>query len=122
MNLASKPNILLVDDDTSILEVLTGYLQDDYNILSHSEWPPVANTLARNNIDLMLVDLQMPSLKGDQLISVIKESCKNPPKIVLMSAHDAGVIAQKAKECGADGYLQKMPPFSTILNELRIYF
>lgn len=116
-----KLNILIIDDDESIMDVFKGHLEDTYNVFTHTQWPEAAITLQRASIDLILVDLQMPNVNGDERIMAIKDSRKKLPKIVLMSAHDPSFIAQKAKECGADGFLQKAPPFAHMLNELRMF-
>ena len=111
-------NILIVDDDTSILVFIEQALSDTHQIFT-SETVAMAEDIATtNSIDLLVADLVIPEKNG---IDMIMEFKKKHPEIKILAISGGGGITGRfdylpiAKLVGAEDTLKK--PFS--LSELR---
>jgi DNA-binding NtrC family response regulator len=88
-----QKTILLVDDDETILNLLSKILEGEYNILTA---PDGAAALEKSRdfesgIDLLLSDFQMPGLSGIQLATAI--TIDRPKlKVLLMSGFPEGML------------------------------
>ena len=102
--------IIIVDDDPSILEVLTLVLEEsDYEVIALDSGEKVREIVNRDKPDLMLLDLWIPGVNGPQILTQLKNdsTTKNVP-IILISA--ATEIKETAEQYHADAYLPK--PFN----------
>ena len=111
-----KINILVVDDELSIRESLSGWLkQDGYEVETADDGPTALARIQENHYDIMLLDVKMPKKDG---ITVLKELKENDPEtaVVMMTAHGAIQDAVEAMKLGAYDYLLK--PFD--LEELSL--
>lgn len=111
-------NILVVDDDTSILIFIEQALLESHQVFT-SETVAGAETISNtNSIDLLITDLVMPEKNG---IDMIMQFRKTHPEIKILAISGGGGITGRfdylpiAKLVGAEETLKK--PFS--VNELR---
>jgi DNA-binding NarL/FixJ family response regulator len=70
--------------------------------------------VARHHPDLVLMDLSMPGMSGQQAISEIKSSTPST-KILVLTMHSAEEIIMSALKAGADGYVLKEDSFDELL-------
>ena len=111
-------NILVVDDDTSILEFIKSALSDTYNIFTSETVAGAEEISSENTIDLLIADLVIPEKNG---IDMIMEFNKTHPKIKIIAISGGGGITGRfdylpiAKLVGAKDTLKK--PFT--ISELR---
>jgi DNA-binding response OmpR family regulator len=91
-------------------EVLTADFGMDANKYIYSDPPP----------DIILIDVMMPMLSGDQKVKLLKqrESSRNIP-ILLISSKSDSELAELVKTSGADGYLRKPFDAVTLVREVR---
>lgn len=85
--------ILIAEDDTDILELLTLYLENNsYKIILAKNGLEAWEIFKQNKIDLILVDIVMPEMNGYELIKKIRSESEVP--IIVMSAknQDSGRI------------------------------
>jgi DNA-binding response OmpR family regulator len=57
--------------------------------------------------DLLLVDINMPTFYGDDIVSFIKETWNLPTPIFLFSNVSEHELEQACNRCGADGFISK---------------
>ncbi len=105
----STGTILVVDDETKILNALAGALREDgHEVVATSNPREAQKLLARRLFDLLIVDNLMPELTG---LDLIRELAAAPdgerPQILLMTAHATVESAIEAMKLGALDYLQK---------------
>jgi DNA-binding NtrC family response regulator len=105
----STGTILIVDDETKILNALAGALREDgHEVVATSNPREAQKLLARRLFDLLIVDNLMPELTG---LDLIRELAATPdgerPQILLMTAHATVESAIEAMKLGALDYLQK---------------
>ena len=112
---SSKPRLLLVDDDPSLLRLLTLRLEGEgYQVTSADCAEAALPLLAKVSPDVVLSDLRMPGLDGMSLFDEIAKRYPGLP-VVLMTAHGSIPEAVAATQRGVFGFLTK--PLNT--SELR---
>jgi len=100
-------NILIVDDDKSILRILTRILQKQGYSTHTAETGREAEEMINNqSYDLALIDVKLPDTDGVDLLQRIQGAKPNMIKIILtgFASMDNGI---KALTAGADAYLVK---------------
>lgn len=106
-----KPSykILLVDDEPFILSATAQLLRSaGHTVHTCEQWTGVASTVRTEAPDLVLLDYNMPTLKGDDLCSILKRNVMNSTmKVMLFSSEPEEFLVTTAKRCGADGYIKK---------------
>jgi DNA-binding NtrC family response regulator len=102
-----KIRILVVDDEMSIRESLSGWLQQDgYQVETAPGGPEALAKTQENHYDIMLLDVKMPEMDGLTLLKRLKE--QDPDTlIVMMTAHGDIHDAVEAMKLGAYDYLLK---------------
>ncbi|RZK69344.1 MAG: response regulator, partial [Pedobacter sp.] len=99
--------IMICDDDEGILDMLDMILSDEgYQIISESNSLNLLSAMHKEQPDLVILDLWMPMLSGDQLLAMIRRSemYASLPVIVISASRDGEAIAKKS---GASGFLAK---------------
>ena len=100
-------NILVIDDEASQRDILTGYLKKkDYKIYSASSGKEGIEIVKSNTIDIILSDFKMPDLSG---LDVLESIRKINPEIsfVMITAFGTVEDAVKAMQLGAFDYISK---------------
>jgi two-component system, NtrC family, response regulator AtoC len=102
-------SILLVDDETKILNALAQALRaEGHEVVATASPREAQKLLAQRMFDLLVVDNLMPDLTGLDLIRELHASnTAERPQIVMMTAHATIESAIEAMKLGAFDYLQK---------------
>jgi DNA-binding response OmpR family regulator len=99
--------VLLVEDDRLLGESLTEYLQSEGFITDWVYDPrEVMDLLEVSRYDVIVLDLMMPHIGGEELIKAIREKDKETPILVLTAKHRLE-DKRTCFELGADDYLTK---------------
>ena len=107
--------ILLVEDDPAILKGLTVSLEAENYIIKSASDGEKGYQLAKNeNVDLIILDIMLPSKNGLDICSDLRKDGINTPILMLTSKKDE-IDKVLGLEIGADDYVTK--PFS--LRELQ---
>lgn len=115
----NKPLILVVEDDTSVKNLITTTLKaHDYRYLTAQNGGSAIMEASSHNPDIVLLDLGLPDIDGVEIIKKIR-SWSNMP-IIVISARSEDTDKIDALDAGADDYLTK--PFSVeeLLARLRV--
>jgi CheY-like chemotaxis protein len=114
----SKPVIMIVDDNPAICALLKRLLVNNKWEITVFDSPEEALQYGKNNrIDLMITDISMPKMTGQELIRQIKSVKPDIPVIVMSSAIDAQVMEETAKH-GVVDYFRK--PFDIAALKSRV--
>lgn len=101
--------ILLIDDEESIIDVCEEFLETlGYNILKADNGHDALQifTENKNRIDLVILDMIMPGLSGNETFDGLK--LINPQvKVILSSGYLTCDQAKKIMEKGCDAFIQK---------------
>jgi CheY-like chemotaxis protein len=86
--------ILIIDDDASFLILLSSYIERYYPLLDVQTCTnPLQGLRAMNKeLDLMIIDLEMPHLDGSKLLKYAAETGINKNRIILLSSHEADYL------------------------------
>ena len=104
--------VLVVDDDTSILDTVSAILSGEgYEVVSAASGQEALDAVARKRPLVILLDMRMPVMDGWAVARALREQGINVPIVVMTAAESA---KRWADEVGAEGYLAK--PFG--LDEL----
>jgi adenylate cyclase len=115
------PAILIVDDNEDNRYTLQLLLEADghFRLTTASGGHEALDLLAREKFSLVLLDMMMPDLNGDEVLKIIKG---NPDtrdvSVVVLSADTDTERVAKCIELGADDYLPK--PFNPTILRARI--
>lgn len=64
--------IMVVDDDPEILELIQAYLKGDYKIVLKPDGLDAINSILKENPDLILTDVLMPKMSGEELSKALR--------------------------------------------------
>ncbi|MDQ3098307.1 MAG: response regulator [bacterium] len=116
----NKKRVLVADDDTAILHVLTLMLEDaGYEVTSTVDGETVQKVLSELP-DLILLDIWMSGVDGRDICKQLKSNkkTKHIPIIMISANKDTRDIA---KEAGADDFIPKPFEMSDLLTIVKKY-
>ena len=103
---ARRKLVLVVDDERQILDVSELVLEDEgYEVRTARDGQQALDILREVVPDLILLDMRMPVLDGWGFVREYRSRHESHAPIVVLTA--ATSAAQRAKEIGAVGYLEK---------------
>ena len=106
---ARVPHLLVIDDDRETRDLLSMYFgEQGFDVATVKDGPDMDAWLARNNTDLVILDLMLPGEDGLSLARRLRADYKLP--IVMISARGEEVDRIVGLEVGADDYVPK--PFN----------
>ncbi len=99
--------ILVVDDERNIREGLRRALEfDGHSVVTAADGREALSALATEEIDLVIADLRMPRLSGDQLLKQVAE--RHPTvRVIILTGHATVEVAVQAMRDGAYDFLEK---------------
>jgi two-component system response regulator RegX3 len=104
-----SPRILVVDDEPSLVRGLTYALErDKFEVEVATDGEEAVTTALTHAIDLVILDLMLPKLSGEEACRQIRASSDVP--IIMLTAKDSERDLLLGLELGADDYVTK--PFS----------
>ena len=115
-----KPTILVVDDMTTTLLLIHDLLKDTYEVkIAKSGTKALEILNAPNDIDLILLDVEMPDINGYEVCKILKnnEQTKNIP-VIFVTARNSEEDEEYGLNLGAIDYITK--PFNKAIVKLRI--
>ena len=111
--------IMICDDDQGILEMME-VIMEEYGFQSFTQInsTKIFEDIKRERPDLLLLDIWMPAMSGDQVFKQIKS---NPDfsdlKVMMYSASAEGVAI--AKKSGADDYIAKPFDLEVLIDKIK---
>ena len=102
-------NILVVDDNelnyTAVRKLLT---KEGYNVTVAVDGLQAMEMLMNNSsYDLVVTDMMMPQVTGQELLEAIKRNLYNKIKVIIVSSMQNETMIAEAFKAGADDYLIK---------------
>src|SRR5438128_3257652 len=96
--------ILICDDDDGILDMVSLILRSKgFNVITEMQSLSIFSRIETEKPDLLLLDLWMPQLSGEEILKTLKSNpeTKALPVVVISASRDG---AEVAKNSGADDF------------------
>lgn len=101
--------ILVVDDEVKITEVIASFLESrGFTVFSVDNGKDALEVFDRENISLIVLDLMLPDISGEDLCKTIRKKSRVPIIMLTAKVEESDMI--EGLQIGADDYITK--PFS----------
>jgi two-component system alkaline phosphatase synthesis response regulator PhoP len=105
----SKAKILVVDDESSILNLVTSYLRaEGYTYYTAADGPSALKAARAYKPDLIVLDIMLPGMDGIEVLSQLRR--ESDVYVIMLTAKSEETDKVIGLSVGADDYLTK--PFS----------
>ena len=116
---ALRHTLLIVEDDRNMRHFLAKELSDEYNVITAVNGREAVDVLNKEKIDLVISDIMMPEMDGNELCAYIKNNVEVSHIPIILVTAVVGVDTRiETLKLGADGYIEK--PFSIDLIKVNI--
>ncbi len=86
----TKPRIVAIDDEPEFIQMLLDYFEPrDYEINAAIRGAKGIELVKEKKPDVVLMDLKMPGIDGDEVLRLIR-SMSPSPKVIFITAYDDG--------------------------------
>ena len=116
--LSALPSVLIIDDYQPLLESYIVLLENEFQVYTATTGEMGLACLQQQSIDLLLLDLQLPTIDGLEVLRRVKALDAHLPVIIVTAVNEAQPMAQAFK-LGATDYVVKPCDIDTILRLLR---
>jgi DNA-binding NarL/FixJ family response regulator len=114
--------VLIVDDHPVVRAGLASLLRRQTGVklagAAHSG-EEAMEVLKHSSVDVMLLDLRMPSINGIDLLNLLKTQ-ENRPRVIILSSYEFEEEIFQAVKAGARGYLSKNAPREEIVAAIEV--
>ena len=107
--MAQRKSILVVDDELGVRESLKMILKPIYQVYTAVDGGEALQSIQKEKIDLVALDLTMPGLSGIEVLQQIKRDYPDI-EVIVITAHGTPQNVQEASRYGAGDFINK--PFN----------
>lgn len=118
-----KKKILVIDDDGTMLRMIRTWLSVKYRVYMASTGKIAMSFLQNNTVDLVLLDYEMPTMNGPQVLKLIRANLATSelPVMFLTSKSDKDSVLSVAN-LKPEKYLLKTMPKNQLLGAIDDFF
>ena len=109
--------ILIIEDEKKISDIVKSYLERDGFNVTVAETGREALKLIKDKFDLIILDLKLPDIDGEEICSTIRKTSDIP--IIMLTARGQGQDKKTGSDVGADGYITKPFDGKLLLDEIK---
>lgn len=114
----AAPRLLIVEDEVRLATLLAELLQrSGYSVEVIHDGTTALGTILTGDFDLVLLDLMLPGIGGDEVLARARRAGILTP-VIMLTARDNDAVEARALDHGADDYVTK--PFSSTALVARI--
>lgn len=114
--------ILAIDDSPIVIEALRDALEEHgIEVAGVFDTAAIHHLRTLERFDLILMDVQMPAMFGDELAMIMRDGRELATPIVLMSSLPEAELATRAREAGVDGYISKQGGIESVAAQIRVW-
>jgi DNA-binding NtrC family response regulator len=116
----NKQTVLAIDDDITILTAIRKILENNYEVSLAKSADTALNILNNADIDLILLDVEMPAITGLAFMEFLRENnIFQYIPVIFVTSHAQQDIIVKAKKSGAKGFIVKPISADVILEKVK---
>ena len=105
---AAPHTLLIIDDESEILDMLERFLSGDFKILKASNGMDGLSLVQTALPDIIICDVMMPKMSGTDFLQLMKGDKKLAHiPVIMLTAKTSEEDQMVAFDCGADAYLTK---------------
>ncbi|HEX8539358.1 MAG TPA: response regulator, partial [Cystobacter sp.] len=86
--ITTRARVLVEDEDPDQLDLVRRTLAPHFDVQTHDSALGVSNLVRQGEPDLVLLDVNFPALKGDQVLTLARRYAPRGTKFILYSATD----------------------------------
>ena len=103
-----RQTILIVDDDSINLNILSGEFSKDYNIILAKSGDQAFRRIEKSQVDLILLDIMMPDMDGYEVCRRLKaKDATRPINVIFITARSEDEDEARGLLLGAIDYIRK---------------
>jgi DNA-binding response OmpR family regulator len=111
--------VLVVDDSVLMLDIVRDAFEGAGFEISTANTMEELQNYNPASFDVILMDVQMPELYGDDVASVLRHTRGLAARILLFSNLPVDELATRAAEAGLDGYFSKREGIDALVSRVR---
>ena len=102
-----KTKLLLLEDDLTLSETIVEYFEDEgFDVTAVYDGDEANDVIYENKFDLFLLDVNVPSMNGFELLKNVREQGNTTPAIFITSLNSMNSL-EEGFESGCDDYIRK---------------
>jgi diguanylate cyclase (GGDEF)-like protein/PAS domain S-box-containing protein len=115
--------ILVVDDEATVRKIIQQFLENaGFTVTVASSGEQALHCLVENTFDLMLLDILMPDLSGDQVLEKVRQKfSKSELLVIMVTAKEESADMLKAFSLGANDYVVKPLDFTILRSRIEMH-
>lgn len=114
-------SILIVEDEPNISDFIKGELEyEGYNVSIKEDGRKGLEEALRNEYDLVILDVMLPSMNGFEICRRLKREKQCP--VIMLSAKDSVMDKVNGLQIGADDYIAKPFAIEELLARIEVVF
>jgi DNA-binding response OmpR family regulator len=114
-----RKRILLVDDDTEIVESMRTVLEaNGYRILVAKDGNQGLAMVEREDPDLVILDMMMPKRSGFLVLEWLRRNRRIPTRVIMITANEGSRHKAYAEMLGVDDYIRKPFPMDRLIESV----
>lgn len=116
-----KRKILLVDDEPSIIKMVSKRLElKGFEVLVATDGPQALEIAKREQPYFIILDLMLPTLDGFQVCQQLKsdQQSKEVPVVIMFSGKGLPEDVERCQKVGAYGYVSKTEGTAALLQQI----
>lgn len=119
--MSGRPRILLVDDEPSIIKMVSKRLEvEGFEVMMAMDGQEALDKAHSEKPDLIILDLMLPKLNGYEVCSMLKQEAQyRAIPIMLFTAKAQDKDEKSGMMCGANAYLRKPFQAQQLLEQIR---
>ena len=103
-----KPRIVAFDDEVEFIDMLQSYFSVRGYVIDCAIRGARGIELIKEKVpDVVLMDLKMPGIDGDEVLSLLKSMAPSPKVIFVTAYDDGGKTRARLMQMGAYAYFDK---------------
>jgi len=112
-----KKKILIIDNSDTLLRTLSSQLSKDYQVLTATQGKVGIGLLGKESVDLLILDLMLPDLPGQNILLALQKGKVSLPSIVLTASKSKQAF-QAAMQAGARKIILKPYQYAVLKKEI----
>jgi DNA-binding response OmpR family regulator len=114
------PDVLIIDDSPMLLELVTRALSGaGIESAAAMDLASLDEQLSKAKFDLILVDINMPEMFGDDVVEFLRTQRKISSQLILYSDMSEAELKQRAQASGANGYFTKAAGIEALVADIK---